>query len=503
MADVTPIGTINFRDRSVVFGVKRDDRRRHVYVIGKTGSGKTTLVENMLIHDIVTGEGVGYLDPHGDSVKRILRYVPRERIKDVVCFDPSDLEYPIAFNPLENVPWEYRHLIASSIMSVFKKIWIDAWSARMEYILTNVLLALLEFKGSTLLDINRMLGEDIFRKNIVGQLRDPVVRAFWENEFARYNPNFRVEAIAPIQNKVGQFITNPLIRNLIGQPESKLDLRKVMDNKQIFLANLSKGQLGEESSLLLGGLLITKFQLAAMSRVDVPEEERKDFFLHIDEFQNFSTESFVSILSEARKYRLNLTLAHQYLDQVVEEIINAVFGNVGTMVVFKVGSLDGERFEKEFITVLNNDFVNLPKYHAYVKLLVDGITSRPFLTVTHPNPPEPTQTYGSEIIDYSRLHYGQHRAIVDARIARMYQGIEASGQEAARCTNCNQEFFRERRGTETLCPSCKGFQGTKGGISLKSVAGGGLVSGIRKEKPIEPKVEVDHLAELLRQLKEE
>jgi DNA helicase HerA-like ATPase len=275
--EVLPLGKAYFRDRTINFGIKREDRRRHVYILGKTGSGKTTLIENMIFYDINTNQGVGYLDPHGDSILRVLKFIPRQRLEDVIYFDPSDIEYPIGFNPLENVSFEQRHIVASSILSVFKKIWVDAWSARMEYILMNTLLALLEFPGTTLLDINRMLGDDQFRKTIVDNLRDPVVKAFWEKEFARYHTSFRVEAIAPIQNKVGQFIASPLIRNIIGQEKSTFDLREMMDQGKIFLANLSKGKLGEENSMLLGGLLITKFQLAAMSRVDIPEDER---FIH-------------------------------------------------------------------------------------------------------------------------------------------------------------------------------------------------------------------------------
>lgn len=499
MSDVTPIGVIQFRDKDIKFGIKRDDRRRHMYVIGKTGSGKTTLLENMVINDIATGEGVGYLDPHGDSVKRILSYIPREKIQDVIYFNPADTNHPIAFNPLEGVSWEYRHLVASSILSVFKKIWIDAWSARMEYILTNTLLALLESQHSTLLDINRLLGDDEFRRRSVSRLKDPVVKAFWEKEFAKYHLNFRIEAIAPIQNKVGQFIANPLIRNIIGQEKSKLDLRKVMDEGKIFLGNLSKGLLGEESSMLLGGLLITTFQLAAMSRVDVPEEQRKDFYLYIDEFQNFSTESFVNILSEARKYRLNLIIAHQYLDQVIEEIMNSVFGNIGTYIIFKTGSLDAERFEKEYGSVYLDEFVNLPKYNAYVKLLVDGITSRPFLTITYPLPPLQSQTYEDEIIKFSRLKYGENSDVVEAKISTMYKEMPVKEQIKAYCENCHQEFFTNKQNPSAICFDCLSFK-KETSVSLKHALAGEFVEPLKKEK--KPKEEQDYLANLIKKLQE-
>jgi hypothetical protein len=497
MSEVTPIGIIQFREKEIKFGIKRDDRRRHIYVIGKTGSGKTTLLENLIIHDINTKEGMGYLDPHGDSVKRILSYVPKERVQDIVYFNPADTHHPVAFNPLENVSWEYRHLIASSILSVFKKIWIDAWSARMEYILTNTLLALLEFRDSTLLDINRMLGDDNFRKNKVKKIRDPVVKAFWEQEFARYHLNFRIEAVAPIQNKVGQFIANPLIRNIIGQEKSRLDLRKIMDEGKIFLANLSKGLLGEESSMLLGGLLITTFQLAAMSRVDISEDARKDFYLYIDEFQNFSTESFVGILSEARKYRLNLILAHQYLDQVIEEIMNAVFGNVGTFIIFKTGSIDAERFEKEFTSVFCDEFINLPKYYAYVKLLVDGITSRPFLAATFPLPLLPEQKFDDEIVKFSRLKYGENKDVVEARISAVYREMPAQERIKSYCENCHQEFTTAKHNPSKICPDCLSFR-KEAGISLKSIAADSFVEAIKKEKSREE--EQDYLADLIKKL---
>ncbi|MEK7673749.1 MAG: type IV secretion system DNA-binding domain-containing protein [Patescibacteria group bacterium] len=501
MSDVTPIGTIQFREREIKFGVKRDDRRRHMYVIGKTGSGKTTLLENLIINDIKTKEGIGYMDPHGDSVKRILKYIPKERIQDVIYFNPADTNHPISFNPLEGVSWDYRHLVASSILSVFKKIWIDAWSARMEYILTNTLLALLEFGNSSLLDINRMLGDDEFRKNRVKRLRDPVIKAFWEQEFAKYHLNFRIEAIAPIQNKVGQFIANPLIRNIIGQEKSSLDLRKVMDEKKIFLANLSKGLLGEESSMLLGGLLITTFQLAAMSRVDVEEEERKDFYLYIDEFQNFSTESFVGILSEARKYRLNLILAHQYLDQVIEEIMNSVFGNVGTFIVFKTGSIDAERFEKEYGDVYIDEFVNLPKYYAYVKLLVDGITSRPFLAITYPNPTIPEQTFENEIVKYSRLKYGENIDVIETRIASHYsKDIPDRERIVMYCENCHQEFATNKNNPSKVCQDCQSFKKDTG-LSLKNIAEDTFIEPMKKER--KPKEEIDQLKSLIKKLQKD
>jgi type IV secretory pathway TraG/TraD family ATPase VirD4 len=362
------IGYCNFRNERRKFGIKLDDRRRHVYIIGKTGSGKSTLLENMASADIAAGKGVAVVDPHGEFAEKMLSFVPEERLDDVVYFNPADMEHPIAFNPLEQVGTEFRHLVASSLMGVFKKIWPDVWSARMEYILNNTLLALLEFPNATLLGIMRMLSQPEYRKRIVSELQDPVVKAFWVNEFARYTQRLETEAVAAIQNKVGQFVTNPLIRNILGQPRSAVNLRQVMDEGKILIVNLSKGRIGEDNSALLGAMMITRLQLAAMSRVDVPETKRSDFYLYVDEFQNFATDSFANILSEARKYRLNLILAHQYIAQLIHQestkVRDSVFGNVGTITCFRVGAADAEFLEKEFMPEFTmNDLVNLPKYN--------------------------------------------------------------------------------------------------------------------------------------------
>ncbi len=419
--DLTVIGQTTAHNKNVVFGIKKVDRRQHVYVIGKTGSGKTTLMENMVVNDILAGRGVGVIDPHGEFAERILKFVPPERVEDVVYFNPADVEHPIGFNPLERVGEEYHHLVASGLMGVFKKIWIDAWSARMEYILNNTLLSLLEYPGSTLLGVMRILTDKVYRNEVVSHLSDPVVKNFWINEFSRYTQRFETEATAAILNKVGQFVSNPIIRRIIGQPHSTIDLRKIMDEKKIFIANLSKGRVGEDNSELLGAMLVTKMQLAAMSRIDIPEAERQDFYLYIDEFQNFSTESFANILSEARKYRLNLTLAHQYIAQLVtgqvSTVRDAVFGNVGTMIVFRVGADDARFLEREFTpTFTEADLVNLSKYHIYIKLLIDGTASKPFSAQTLPPPKFPEKSMSEEIVEMSRTRYGSPKEAVDKKI---------------------------------------------------------------------------------------
>jgi energy-coupling factor transporter ATP-binding protein EcfA2 len=493
MEEILPLGILNFRGKEVKFGIKSQDRLRHIYIIGKTGQGKTTLLENMINFDIQNKNGLAFLDPHGDSVQRILDYIPKERIDDVIYFNPTDVNHPIAFNPLEKVSWEHRHLTAISLLSIFKKIWVDAWSARMEYILTNTLLALLEWPNSTLLDVNRLLADEKFREKVVNNLKDEVVKAFWKQEFAKYHLQFRTEAIAPIQNKIGQFITNPLIRNIIGQTESAFDLRKIMDEGKIFLANLSVGAIGEETSRLLGGLLITKFQLSAMSRVDVPEEKRKDFYLYIDEFQNFATESFINILSEARKYHLSLILAHQYLDQVPEEIIKAVFGNVGTFIVFRLGANDAEIFSKEFgYLVKIDDFVNLPSYYVYVKLLVDGKPTNPFLAQTLPPPSRPEISYKDEIINLNHLKYARRRSLVEGRIAQIFSEVKREGKELVYCQNCRQPFFSSG---EEICDDCQAK--IQSGISLKKA----IETQIIVEKKKEEKINKNNLDDILKKLK--
>ncbi|MBI3046483.1 MAG: type IV secretion system DNA-binding domain-containing protein [Candidatus Harrisonbacteria bacterium] len=420
---INHFGITNFRNHKQVFGIKIEDRRRHVYAIGKTGSGKTNLLETMAIADILAGNGMAFIDPHGDSAERLLDFIPENRIKDVIYFDPSDMNFPIAFNPLEQVGTEYRHLVASGIMGVFKKIWVDMWSARMEYILNNTLLALLEYPESTLLGIMRMLNDKDYRKKVVDNLKDPVVKGFWVNEFAKYSQKFETEATAAIQNKVGQFVTNPLIRNILGQPRSSLDMRRVMDEGKILIVNLSKGKIGEDNSALLGAMIITKLQLAAMSRVDVPESERQDFYLYVDEFQNFATDSFASILAEARKYHLCLILAHQYISQLIHatttKVRDAVFGNVGTLLAFRVGAEDAEFLEKEFQPdFMATDFVNLPKYNFYIKLMIDGISSRPFSASGIPPLKPLEKNFKNEIIENSRREYGRPREIVEKKIDR-------------------------------------------------------------------------------------
>jgi len=414
----------NFRNQERVFGIKEDDRRRHMYVIGKTGMGKSNLMENMAIQDIRNGKGVCFVDPHGDGAEKLMRSIPSERINDVVYFNPADTDFPLAFNILESVEEDKKNLVASGMMGVFKKIWPDVWSSRMEYILNNTILALLDYPGSTMLGVNRMMSDKNFRKRIYPKIKDPIVKGFWLNEFEAWEDKFRKEAVAAIQNKVGQFLSSSVIRHVIGQPKSTIDMREIMDNGKILIVNLSKGRIGEDSMRLLGGMIVTKLQLAAMGRVEIPESERKDFYLYVDEFQNFVTESFANILSEARKYRLCLIIGHQYVNQLIFDgnttVRDAVFGNVGTMILFRVGAEDAEYFEKEFAPSFEaGDIVNLSKYTAYVKLMIDGIAGDAFSATSLP-PADVSDTAANEekAIRVSRERYGRTRKEVEEKIAR-------------------------------------------------------------------------------------
>ncbi|MDO8505653.1 MAG: type IV secretion system DNA-binding domain-containing protein [bacterium] len=422
----------NFRNQGRKFGIKTDDRRRHMYVVGKTGMGKTTMLENMILNDINAGHAVAIVDPHGDTADKLLDYIPSNRINDVIYFNPADSEFPMAFNVLEAVNPLHKHLVAQGLMGVFKKIWPDVWSARMEHILNNCILALLDYPGSTLLGINRLLVDKNFRKRVVTKLRDPIVKAFWVDEYQVWEPRFRNEAIQPIQNKVGQFLSSSLIRNIVAQVKSTIDMRVIMDTGKIFIMNLSKGRLGEDTSRLLGGMLITKIQLAAMERVDIPEPERRDFYLYVDEFQNFATESFANILSEARKYRLNLIIAHQYIGQLITDVStkvrDAVFGNVGTIVMFRIGAEDAEFVEKEFAPhFIPEDMVNLAKYDVYLKLMIDGVTSAPFSATTL-SPIAKFQGQRDKIIKVSRERYAVAAAIVEEKVMR-WTGMGELGEE--------------------------------------------------------------------------
>ena len=399
-------------------GLSLPDRRQHLYLIGKTGSGKTTLLRNLIVQHIAAGHGVALIDPHGDLAEELLDCIPPHRADDLVYFNPGDLDFPIGLNLIANVTPDDRHLVASGIVGAFKSIWRDSWGPRLEYILYNAIAALLDCPNTSLLGVNRMLTDAVYRRRIVAKVRDPFVRAFWTDEYEQYEPRFQREAIAPIQNKLGQFLLNPVVRNILGQVRTKVSIPFMMNTGRIFIANLSKGKLGADKANLLGSLLTTQFQLGAMARVNQPENERRDFFLFLDEFHNFTTDAFTSILSEARKYRLCLALAHQYIEQVPLPVRSAVFGNVGSLISFRVGNSDAEVLQREFgKSYAMETFVGLDRFQVIARLSDDGQTREAFRAQTLP-PIEHQMGRREKLIARSREKYAAKRAEVEAKIHR-------------------------------------------------------------------------------------
>jgi hypothetical protein len=380
---VTYFARTNFRNEQKTFGIKRADRRAHMYVIGKTGTGKSTLLETLIRQDMKNGEGLALLDPHGDLVEKVLAAIPNERKRDLIYFNVADSKNPLGFNPLESIPGEKRSLAASGLLDAFKKIWAESWGPRLEHILRNALLALLDQPQATLADVLRLLSDSDFRRAAALRVYNPHVRAFWLNEYENYPARLRAEAIAPIQNKVGAFLSNPILDRILSQAKSAFELRQVMDGGKILLINLAKGKIGEDASALLGALLVTKMGLAGLSRADVKEETRRDFYIYMDEFQNFATLSLANMLSELRKYRVNMILSHQYLTQLDLQVRDAILGNVGTVISFRLGLTDAEILAKEFYPVFSaKDLISLPNYHIYLRLMVDGMVSQPFSAET-------------------------------------------------------------------------------------------------------------------------
>ena len=426
--DLTPIWKTNFRGTNMSFGMWPNDRRRHVYVIWKTWMWKSTLLENMIIDDIKKGRWVAVIDPHGDLAEAVIGHIPKSRTNQTIIFDPSDTDWPIAFNMLERVEPKYRSLVASGLVWIFKKIFGDSWGPRLEHILRNTILALLEYPNSTLLSIPLMLTSEVFRNKVVRKITDPVVKKFWTAEFAKMAPNQKVEAAWPILNKVGQFLSSTILRNILGQAKNTFNVRWAMDNNKIIIVNLSKWKIWEDASALLWAMMVTKFQMDAMSRADIPEKDRKDFYLYVDEFQNFATDSFATILSEARKYKLNLVMANQYIDQMQESVKWAVFGNVWSLISFQVGYHDAAILKDVlWNNISESDLTNLAKYKIYLKQLIDWMPSPIFSADTFPpytKNPEAFEARYRKILQVSREKYSKPVEKIEQRINKTMQDIE-------------------------------------------------------------------------------
>lgn len=377
--DISFFARTDFRNQRKVFGIRQADRLQHMYLIGKTGVGKSTLLATLMQQDLEAGRGFALLDPHGELVHHVYGMVPKKRAGDVVYFNVPDNRGGLGFNPLEPVPAARRGLAAAGLMDAFKKLWLDSWGPRLEHILRNAIYALLEQPDATMPGILRLLDDTSYRKQVIGRVTNAEVKRFWAEEFEKYPARLKAEAIAPLQNKVGAFLTDPILHRILTVPKSSFRLRQMMDTGGVLLVNLSKGSIGEDTAGLLGSLLASRTNLAALSRADTPEENRRDFFVYLDEFQTFTTLSFVTMLSELRKYHVGVVLAHQYLGQLDDKVREAILGNVGTLITFRVGAGDAEILAAEFEPQFEQqDLTNLPNYRVYLKLMIDGGVSQPF-----------------------------------------------------------------------------------------------------------------------------
>ncbi len=431
--ELTPLWATNFRWEHTEFAIELEDRKRHMYIIGKTGMWKSTLLENMIIDDMRKGRGLAVIDPHGDLAEAVIGFIPKSRTNQTIIFDPSDRESPIAFNMLEWVSVEQRPLVASGLVWIFKKIFGSSWWPRLEHILRNTILALIEYPDTTLISIPLMLTNEVYRSKVVKKITDPVVKNFWTQEYAKMNPSQKSEAAWPILNKVGQFLSSTILRNILGQSKNTFNIRWAMDNKKIIIINLSKWKIWEDASALLGAMMVTKFQMDAMSRADIPEGKRTDFYLYVDEFQNFATDSFATILSEARKYKLNLVMANQYIDQMNREIRDAIFGNVWSLISFQVWHRDAKVLMWIYgWNITEDDLMNIKKYNIYAKILVDWMPTNVFSATTFAPNKKNEQVFASryeKILQVSREKYSKPRKKVEKTINSMLQKIHADDQE--------------------------------------------------------------------------
>lgn len=447
---ITYFATTHTRGQHRAFGIRAKDRDKHFYVIGKSGMGKSTLLENLAIQDIQNGEGMIFVDPHGSTAEKLLDFIPAERIEDTMYIAPFDTDNPVGFNILEDVGYDNRHKVVAGLMGVFERIWADSWSARMQYILQNTLFALLEYPGATIIDVNRMLVNKAFRDDVITYITDPVVESFWKEEFAGYGDRYTQEATPAIQNKIGQFVSNPLIRNILGQSHSTFDLRKMMDERKIVIINLSKGRMGESNAALLGSMFVIKIYLAALTRAEEPANilaKLPACYFYVDEFQNVVNKAFENILSEARKYKLCLTIANQYIEQMPEEVRNAVFGNVGTTAIFRVGPMDAQFLEPVFSpTFVPEDMVGLGRGEIYLTLMIDGVGSAPFSAHTLPPIEEPSPSYRERVIEYTRKRYSIDRVKVEKVIRDTNEKWQTAAKEKHKLDSAGGQFKSGKSG---------------------------------------------------------
>jgi hypothetical protein len=390
-----------------------EDRLHHLAVLGKSGMGKSTLLKSMISQDLAAGHGLALVEPHGDLSEEILDLIPRQRIDDVIYLNPGDLDWPVAFNPLDAVAESERHLVAGGVVSIFTHLWPDFWGPRSDWIVRNVLYTLFDNPGSTLLDLTRIFADENYRRRLIGNVRSREVLDFWNGEYAAWPAAHRQEAIAPLQNKAGEFRLTPLVRNILGQRKNRFNLREAMDQGKIVIANFSKAHLGEDLSAFLGSLFLTRLLLAGLSRGDTPPETRRAFFVYIDELGSFGAERAVgSMLSELRKFAIGVVTCQQFLSQLDSRLRAALFGNASTVLTFRTSAEDAEYLEKEFRPATADELANLDRFHIYAKMSIQGVTKTPFPAVTLP-PPHVARSYRSEIIRRSRERYARPRALVE------------------------------------------------------------------------------------------
>lgn len=461
--DISLFGVTNFRGDNTVFGINRADRDRHMYILGQTGTGKSGALELLTLSDIYYDQGFAVIDPHGDYAQHILSFIPERRIDDVIYFNPADRQYPIGFNPLEVTDPSLKGHISSELVGVLKRMFADSWGPRLEYILRYTLLALLDYPDSTLLDVPRMLTDRKFRGEVVSYIDDPVVKNFWVTEFASWNDKFASEAVAPVLNKVGAFVANPMIRNIIGQPKSTFNLRQTMDEGKILIVNLSRGLMGEDNAGILGAMMITKIQLTAMGRADMDKEQRRPFFLYVDEFQNFATDSFATILSEARKYALNLTVANQYISQMDQPVRDAVFGNVGTIMSFRVSPDDSPFLQKYFEPQFEAaDLIQQHSRHFVISMMINDEKAAPFSAKTL-NLPQPPADQTERIVELSRQRYARDLHEVEEMV-RKTAGLAPATHQA------DQPALSEKA-QELLRPTPNSHPGALGRVASSLIGG--------------------------------